>query len=93
MLKKYKILQKNDLIAWTSVLDPNLQRHRNKQLAWFWKMDVSAGIDEDKWMQEHKSAEHFQKQALKIQYIGSIGSGPNPLPTNGEKSSGSFLMR
>jgi len=93
MLEKYKILRKHDLVARTSVLNPNIQRHQNEQLAWFWKMDVSAGIDEDKWMQECECAEQFWKQALTIQYIGSIGSAPNPLPTVGKKSSSSFRMR
>ena len=52
VLARYQVLRKEHLQARTSVIDPLVQRHRNEQLSWFWKMDARGDMDGDSWMQE-----------------------------------------
>jgi hypothetical protein len=52
VLKKYKLLRRDDLRASTLIVDPNIPGQRNAKLSWFWSIDVNRDTLNNSWMQE-----------------------------------------
>jgi hypothetical protein len=52
LLEKYKVLHNADLRATTALVDPHLPGQRNRNLAWFWSLDIDRDVMGNEWMEE-----------------------------------------
>jgi hypothetical protein len=69
-LEIYQPLNKDDLKATTSVLDPNSRGLRYEGLAWFWSLDVPRDTASNDWMSECEPyIFHFRLESSKVPIV------------------------
>lgn len=52
LLDRYKVLEHQDLRIDTTVIAPDMRGQRNKQLPWFWSMDIRRDTDVGAWVND-----------------------------------------
>ncbi|KAG0692922.1 hypothetical protein DFH29DRAFT_816956 [Suillus ampliporus] len=64
LLEKYRVLEKSDLKATSTVADPNARGQRNSTLPWFWSLDVRGDPVSNDWMNEFYRVHWLRTKAL-----------------------------